>query len=228
MNQAKIYLDSLCHEEQSKLLLNLTKYAKNEAKKKFWRTGNHTELPKGETAPSIVSLALEEVLTPGDDGRNWNPETAPDFYKYMQGVIDSKLYHLATGKDNKIFVNETNRKFVAHSDNAEVLEVAEEKFVAAKATRQYEDKEWLVRKQLSPEEELIAAEQKKFYDQVIQAIYDAAANDAEVAAMIDAMDYNYNSSREIADFKGINVDRIYNARKRLNTIVSKVRQKFDI
>jgi len=228
MNQAKIYLDSLSYEEQSKLLLNLTKYAKIEAKKKFWRTGNQTELPKGETAPSIVTLAFEEVLTPGDDGRNWNPETAPDFYKYMQGVIDSKLFHLSTGKDNKIFINETNRKFIANSENAKVLEVAEENFVAAKATRQFVDTEWLVRQQLSPEEELIAAERKKFYDEVLQEIYDAATGDAEVSAMIEAMDYNHNASREIAEFTGIEVDRIYNARKRLNTIVSKVKQKFDI
>jgi hypothetical protein len=229
MNQAKIYLDSLSYEEQTKLLLNLTKYAKYKAKQKeYWRTGNHLDLPKGETADSVVSLAFEEVLTPGDDGRNWNPETAPDFYLYMQSVIDSKLYHLATGKDNTIFLNQNNRKFAANYDGAELLDVAEEKFVAAKATRKFEDKEWLVREQLSLEDELIAAEQKEFYDQVLKAIFDAAAGDAEVSGMLDAMDYNYNTSREIANFKEIDVDRIYNARKRLNTIVSKVKQKFDI
>lgn len=228
MNQAKIYLDSLSCEEQTKLLLNLTKYAKNEAKKKFWRTGNHKDLPKGETATSVVSLAFEKVLMTGKDARNWSPETAPDFYKYMQGVIDSTLYHLATGEDNEILVNENNPKFAANYNGAEVLAIAEEKFVAAKATREFEDKEWLVRKQLSPEEELIAAEQKAAYDQIFSAIIEAAAGDAEVSAMIEAMDHNYNASREIAQFTGIDVDRIYNARKRLNTIVTKVKQKFDI
>lgn len=228
MNQAKLYLDSLSFEEQTKLLLNLTKYAKRTAKKYFWRTKNHTELSKGETSSSVVSLAFEKILTTGDDARNWNPETAPDFYKYVQGVIDSLLFHLATGEDNKIFVNETNRKFVANQNGAEVLEVAEEKFVAAKATREFEDSEWLVREQLSPEDEMIAAEKKAFYDGVLQAISEEAAADREVAAMIEAMDYGCGASREIADFTGIDVDRIYNARKRLNTIVSQVRQKFDI
>lgn len=230
MNQAKIYLDSLSYDEQTKLLLNLTKYAKSEAKKKFWRTGNHTDLPKGETAASVVSLAFEKVLMTGDGARNWNPETAPDFYKYMQGIIDSRLFHLSTGEDNKIFINENNRHFAENGEGRKegVLAASEEKFVAAKATREFEDKEWLVRPQFSPEEEIIAAEKKAFYDRVLQAIYDAAADDTEVSAMIEAMDYNYSASREISEFTGIDIDRIYNARKRLNTIVSKVKQKFDI
>lgn len=234
MNQARLYLDALSAEEQDKLLFNLTKYAKNKAKNRyFWRTGTHTDLPDGETAPSIVSLAFERVLTTDKNdknSRNWNPETAPDFYKYMLGVIDSLLFHLATGEDNTILVNENNRQYARKDEETSVgvLAASEEKFIAAKATRKFEDSEWLVRNQPSPEDELVAAEEKAFNDQVLQTIYEAATDDAEVSAMIEAMDYNYKASREIAEFTGIDVDRIYNARKRLNTIVTKVKQQFDI
>lgn len=230
MNQAKFYLDSLSYDEQTKLLLNLTKYAKAKAKGKFWRTGNHTDLSNAETAPSVVSLAFEKVLMAGDKGRTWNPKTAPDFFKYMQGVIDSLLYHMATGEDNEIFVNENNSRYAGKTEKerAGVLAVSEEKLIAAKATREFEDKEWLIRKQLSPEEELIAAEKKAFHDQVLKEIYEMSADDKDVSEMLEAMDHNYVASREIAEFMKIDVAQIYKARKRLNTIVTRVKQKFDI
>lgn len=227
MNQAKLYLDTLSYEEQDKLVINLTKYAGRKAKNYFWRTKNDEELSDGENIFSVVTLAFEKVL---DDKRIWNPKVEPEFIKYMFDVIDSLLWHLATGKDNEIFVNENDRRYAANGErkNVGVLAASEEKFAAAKATRKFEDSEWLIRNQLSPEDELIAAEEKAFNDQVLQAIQEAAAGDAEVSAMIEAMDYNYSASREIAEFTGIDVDRIYNARKRLNTLVTKVKQQFDI
>lgn len=227
MNQAKLYLDTLSYEEQDKLIVNLTKYAARKAKNKFWRTGNDEELSDAENVFSVVTLAFEKVL---DDKRIWNPEGEPEFIRYMFDVIDSLLSHLVTGKDNEIFVNENNRQFMRNGErkNVGVLAASEEKFVAAKATREFEDVEWLMRNQLSPEHELIAAEEKAFNDQVLQAIYETASGDAEISAMIEAMDHNYKASREIAEFTGIDVDRIYNARKRLNTIVTKVKQQFDI
>jgi hypothetical protein len=230
MNQAKLYLDSLSYDEQTKLLLNLTKYARSTAKGKFWRSGNKTELSDAETAPSVVSLAFEKVLTEDEKGRNWNPQKMPDFLKYMQGVIRSLLYHMATGEDNNIFVNENNSRYVGSMENESVgvLAVSEEKFIAAKATREFEDKEWLVRKQLSPEDELIDAEKKAFYDQVLEEIYKISAKDPEVSEMLRAMDYNYVESRKIAEFMKTDVDKIYKARKRLNTIVTNVKQKFDL
>jgi hypothetical protein len=219
--------DNLNYEEQDKLIINLTKYVVRKAKNKFWRTGNDEELSDGENIFSVVTLAFEKVL---DDKRIWNPETEPEFIKYMFDVIDSLLSHLVTGKDNDFFVNENTRQFATNGERKSfgVLAASEEKFVAAKATRKFEDSEWLIRNQLSPEDELIAAEEKAFNHQVLQAIQEAAANDADVSAMIEAMENNFTASRDIAKHTGIDVDRIYNARKRLNTIVTKVKQQFDI
>lgn len=227
MNQARLYLDTLNAEEQDKLLFNLTKYAKRKAQEKFWRTGNGEELSDGENAFSVVSLAFEKVL---EGKRTWNSETEPDFTKYMLDTIDSLLFHLATGKDNKIFVNENDRRFAASGErkNAGALAVAEENFIAANDRKQFENSEWLVRNQLSPEDQLIAAEEKTQKAQVIKAIREAIADDNEVSAMVEAMENNIVKSRDIAGHTGIDVDRIYNARKRLNTIAAKVRQKFNI
>ena len=227
MNQAQKYLDTLSFEEQDILLLNLTIYAANKAEGKFWRTGNKEELSEAENTFSIVTLAFERVL---EGRRNWDPKTEPDFYKYMLDVIDSLLSHLAEGKDNKIFINENNRRFAANDkrENVGVLNIAEEKYALSKETKKFEKAEWMVRNQPSPEDELLAAEVKTFHDKVIKEICKTTADDTEVSAMIEAMEYGYEKSKEIAEYTGIDVDRIYNARKRLNTAVNKVKQKFNI
>lgn len=227
MNQARIYLDSLSDVEQTELLLNLTDYAEGKARGKGWRTGNHVELSDAETCFSVVSLAFERVL---ENRRVWNPETEPSFKKYMLDVIDSLLSHLATGKDNRLFVNENSGRYAAVKDkeNVGVLAVAEEKFIAAKDRKQFENSEWLVRKQPSPEDESIIAEEKNFNDAVLQAIYEAIADDAEVAAMVGAMERGIEKPEDIADYAKIDVERIYNARRRLNTVKNRIRQKFKI
>lgn len=227
MNQARIYLDSLRDVEQTELLLNLTDYAEGKAAGKDWRTGNKVELSDAETCFSVVSLAFERVL---EGRRVWNPETEPSFKKYMFDVIDSLLSHLATGKDNRLFVNENSGRYAAVKDkeNVGVLAIAEEKFIAAKDRKQFENSEWLVRKQPSPEDELIIAEEKKFNDAVLQAIYEAIADDAEVSAMVAAMERGIEKPEDIADYAKIDVERIYNARRRLNTVKNRIRQKFKI
>lgn len=227
MNQARIYLDSLSDVEQTELLLNLTDYAESKARGKDWRTGNHVELSDAETCFSVVSLAFERVL---EGRRIWNPETDPSFKKYMFDVIDSLLSHLATGKDNRFFVNEESGRYAAVKDkeNVGVLAVAEEKFIVTKDRKQFENSEWLVRKQPSPEDELIIAEEKNFNDAVLQAIYKEIADDAEVAAMVKAMEHGIEKPEDIADYAKIDVKRIYNARKRLNTVSARIKQKFNI
>lgn len=229
MNQARIYLDSLSDVEQTELLLNLTDYAEGKARGKDWRTGNHVELSNAETYFSVVTLAFERVL---EGRRAWNPEAEPSFKKYMFDVIDSLLSHLARSKDNRLFVNEKSGRFVAALDreNDGVLTIAEEKFVCIKDQKQFENSEWLVRKQASPEDELILAEElaekKDFHNKVLQAIYEAIADDEEVSAMVEAMKQGIEKPEAIAAFAKIDVERIYNARKRLNTVRNRIRQRF--
>jgi hypothetical protein len=217
MNDANKYLNNLSHDEFDLLYLKLVKYSVNVAKSKKWRTGNYLELPGGETPDSIVSSAFEKVLA-GD--RVWNSEKNPDFKKYMFDVIDSLLSHLATGGENKLFVNE--------KDDVDVLAVAEEGFVSSSIKGQYRNADWLVRKQLTPEEEAIAGEEKEFNSQVLRGIYDLIADDAELVAVVEAMRCGYEKSADIAEHTGIAVERIYNARKRLDRVAAKARKQFDI
>jgi len=96
-NEARIALAQLTEAQWSRLILELGFYALSVSKQLLWRTGNPVELPNGETVDSVVSLALEKVLT-GE--RHWKPQQAPELKKYLMDVIDSLLNHLATGTEN--------------------------------------------------------------------------------------------------------------------------------
>lgn len=227
MNEAKKYLEGLSYEEYTLLFLSLTKYAVKKAKDKTWRTGKGGELPGGETDDSIPSKAFVKVLT-GD--RVWNPEKHPDFMKYMFDVIDSLLSHLATGNENKLFVNENDGKFSVNSEGKEVgvLAAAEEGFVSSDIKGQYKDAGWLVRNQLTPEEELIAGEEKVFNDEILRSINDLIEDDSELTAMVEAMSEGINKPADIAKHTNIGIEKIYNAGRRLDRVVARVRKQFEI
>src|SRR5215468_2663660 len=99
MNQARDLLERMTDDEMEKMILGLGCYASKIRNEYRWRTMDKDALPKGETVESVVSLALERVLT-GE--RRWNPAQQPDFMKFMRDVIDSLMNHLARSKDNTL------------------------------------------------------------------------------------------------------------------------------
>src|SRR5215475_6545333 len=99
MNHARDLLERTPDDELEKMILELGCYALRVRNEYRWRTRDREALPKGETVKSVVSLAVEKVLT-GE--RKWNPAQQPDFMKFMRDVIDSLIYHLARSKDNAL------------------------------------------------------------------------------------------------------------------------------
>src|SRR5262245_15828179 len=87
----------MSESELTEMILRLGRYTLRESNRLQWRTGDSVELPGGETIDSIVSLALEKTLS-GE--RRWDPQSHPNLIEFLMDVIDSLLYHLATGKEN--------------------------------------------------------------------------------------------------------------------------------
>ena len=95
--EAHAALARLPEIELQRMIMELGRYALSVSSKLRWRTRDATQLPRGETVDSIVSLAFTKVL---NGERQWDPVHAPDIKKYLMDVIDSLLYHLATSRDN--------------------------------------------------------------------------------------------------------------------------------
>jgi hypothetical protein len=214
MNNARDLIDGMTAEEYELLTLHLGRYAMRVSKIYRWRTGNSHDLPGGHTTESIVLEAIEKAWL-GE--RNWDSEKQPDFKKYLMDVIDSLLYHLATGKDNELLTPEPE----PGTDDGEDWHTG--------SPKRHWRTDWLVRKAATPEEELLekeeTARETEARDHAIEMLMEEARGDEELTYVIQAMLDGYDKAGEIAGVTGIDVRDVYNIMKRLNRKVAAVSRR---
>lgn len=208
-NKAHAALAQLTDEQWAQMISELGRYALSVSNKLHWRTGNPDMLPGGETYDSIVSRAIEKVLT---GKRRWDPQQDPDLKRYLMDVIDSLLNHLATGKENTLLT----RMPRSGSEAGAAWE-------AGTPTRQ-PDTAWLAQPALPPEAALLAKEEAQRNDRVLARLIQESSTDPELTQIIRAMQDGYGKAGEIAQVTGIPVTEVYNAMKRLDRKVIRVRQ----
>jgi len=211
-NKAQETLHNMTDEELDKLILHLGRYALSVSNNYTWRTGDSISLPGGETVESVVSKALEKVLS-GD--RRWDPQKDPDIKKYLMDVIDSLMSHLAASSDNKLLTVVP----AEGSENAEAWQSGSKKADPEAA--------WLARQSMTPEKELEAKEAAELEEHAIQMLLKEAKNDAALTAVIRAMLDGANQCGEIAEVIGIDVTEVYKAMKRLDRKAAAVRRKLN-
>jgi hypothetical protein len=192
------------------MILELGCYALRVRNEYRWRTRDREALPRGETVKSIVSLALERVLT-GE--RRWNPAQQPEFMKFMRDVIDSLINHLARSKDNALLTalpqegGEDDLCWRAESDKARP------------------GAEWLSRNEATPEQALLDEESQERKDTAIRILLEECVADQTLTKIVGAMIGGCDHCGEIADAVGIEVREVYNAMKRLDRRVASVNRR---
>ncbi len=205
MNEAQKFLARMSDEEQESLILRLGRYAKRECSRLDWRTGNSSELPNGETDESIVSKAFERVLS---GARKWNPQTDPDFAKYLMDVIDSLLSHLAGSKDNTMFKVPPD----AGSKDELAWHGADPKH-----ERKHErSADWISATGLSPEEILIEKEDAQAAKHALELLEESIKNDVELVIIVKVIREGCDKNGEIAEKTGIDIRDVEKAKKRLD------------
>lgn len=206
--EARAALAQLSDDALQTLILELGRYALSVSSRLYWRTGNAVDLPRGETVDSIVSKALTKVLT-GE--RRWNPQTAPDLQKYLMGVIDSLLSHLAQHQDNTT-LRAVPRRDARPDDGSEALLRP-----APGVTDWHQEPQ-------DPESVLLQHEQTAYEDRVLQHLLDVSQDDPLVTQIIQAMWDGHDKPSEVATALGLPVSDVYNAIKRLDRKMMRVRQ----
>ncbi|HEX5082578.1 MAG TPA: hypothetical protein VFY40_11065 [Blastocatellia bacterium] len=210
MNHARDLLEKTPEDELDRMILELGFYALKVRNEYHWRTKDREALPKGETIKSIVSLALERVLS-GE--RRWNPAQQPDFMKFMRDVIDSLINHLARSKDNALLTTLPEESFQdeiswrAEPDNARP------------------GAEWLARSEATPEQALIDKESEEQKNKAIRILLDECVADQTLSKVVGAMLGGCDHCGEIAAAVGIEVREVYNAMKRLDRRVASVSRR---
>lgn len=201
MNAARDLIDGMGAAEFDRLVLHLGRYALQAARLYRWRTGGARDLPGGHTVESVVLLAVEKAWL-GE--RRWDAGRQPDFRKYLMDVVDSLLYHLATGKDNELLTPEpapgtaAARDWHAGSDGRDP------------------SADWLARRAPTPEEELLGREARDDAGRALALLFEEARGDDELTRVIRATLEGRERPGEIAEVTGISVRDVYNVMKRLN------------
>lgn len=188
-------------DEWRSIAVELTRHALSVSRRLRWRTRNVRELPGGETVDSIASKAIEKVFL-GE--RDWDPENEPDITKYLMGVIDSLLNHLAESQENTLMTIPPEPGSV----DAAAWESGSSKRDPAS--------DWLIPESGSPEAALIKQEQTSIEDRALELLMDECADDEILMKVLEAMMDGYNAPAEISKAKGIPVKDVYNAIKRLD------------
>jgi hypothetical protein len=210
MNHARDLLERTPDDELEKMILELGCYALRVRNEYRWRTRDREALPKGETVKSVVSLAVEKVLT-GE--RRWNPAQQPDFMKFMRDVIDSLIYHLARSKDNALLTSlpeeggQDEMGWRAESDRAKP------------------GAEWLARNEATPEQALLDEESEEQKNKAIRILLEECVADQTLTKIVGAMMGGCDHCGEIAAAVGIEVKEVYNAMKRLDRRVASVNRR---
>lgn len=210
LKEAREALTRMSEDELTEMILRLGRYALRECNRLRWRTGDSVELPGGETTDSIVSLALEKTLS-GE--RLWDPRSRPNLQEYLMDVIDSLLNHLATGKDNTLFIS------TAADDLIEV---------ERRGGSLQQEAEWLTRVEISPEERLIRQEGEELKLQALKLLWRETENDPVLVLVLEALLEGNNKAHRIADVTGLNVREVYNAMKRLDRKVARVSSQIEL
>jgi hypothetical protein len=197
-------------DEWREIALDLERYALSVSRNLRWRTRNPVELPGGETVTSMVSKAIEKLFA-GD--RDWDPEREPDIRKYLRGVIDSLLNHLADSLDNTLIT-------VAP-------EPASPDYSAWESGSQKSDPaaDWLVPPDRSPETVALQRERAALEDRALGLLVDECGDDPVLMAVLEAMMDGYEKPAEISNRKGISVREANNAIKRLDRKLEIVRKR---
>jgi hypothetical protein len=200
--------ERLAGADWDRITLLLVDYATSKVRRLKWRTGDRESLPEGKTPEDLAYEAIEKVLS-GD--RKWDPAGCPDFVEYLKGVVDSLVSHLVISEEHLRV-----RRMPQTEEGQEV----EELLTLAKPGA--ETAEHLVTIQIDPEAQTVG---KMEAERFVGEIFEEIAGDKELDVVMDALLRGNVKPREIAADTGIDIERIYKLREKLDRAVNRVEKR---
>jgi hypothetical protein len=212
--EAREKIEQMKEEELARLIKILGWYALKESRRKFFRTGRGGEMPGGYDVETVVNEAFTRVLT---GQRRWAPEREPDLKRHLMDVIDSILYHLATGKDNEL---------MRAAGAAEGVEDDSSWEAGSKECRP--EREWLARGAQTADAALFERERLLEEERVLQMLVEECSGDPVLPHMLCVMREHDAEPAGISEITGLPVKDIYNAMKRLDRKIVLIRKRLSV
>lgn len=196
--------EKLERADWERITLDLVHYALFKVRRLKWRTGDRESLPEGKTAEDLAYEAIEKVLS-GD--RKWDPAACSDLLRYLKGVVDSLASHLVVSEEHRRV-----RRMPQTDEGQEVEELLRLSDPAADTAENLVD----------PETQVVG---RVAAEQFVDALFDEIAGDKELETMMDVLLRGIVKPKEIAAETGMNVERVYKLRERLDRAVQRVEKR---
>lgn len=199
---------NLSEEKWAEIHKRLTLYAEDKVFERWWRGARGSKCARGSDSASIpgglgpADIASEAIVDFINGTRVWNQAKQPDLLKFLKGVVDSKVNHLATSVENKKMRNPVPTKDEDGNEQEFDIEAKERGAEVIHAVE-------------------LAAE-------VLEALRAEIGGDPLVEQILDCLEAEITTPSDMAAVLGTSVKDINNAQKRLRTKVEKVRRTLGI
>ena len=187
------------------IILKLTYYASMRFKRYAWRSN----LPKGNSPADIALQAIEKVW---NGTRDWDPEKYPALLVHLKWIVKSDINHLFSSLELKT----TGRKPVITKEDGTEVELEEPAC---------EEPHSISAKALTPEDELIAKQQRKYEEALLNLLQDAVRGDEDLELLMLCFDEGFDKPEAIAAETGWDIDKVYKIKKKLLRKAAKIGEK---
>ncbi len=189
-------------EVTPQFLKKLLLHTNERVKGKFWRGVWNGPVPGGKLAEDFVHDALRDVMF---GKRQWNPETVPDFYRFLCGVVDSKISHLAQRQEN---IREERSPALATESEPDFFDSLRHEGVAL------------------PCDEVITKEIEESNERLFFELLDYVADDPLLQKLLSCIFDGIEGRAEKASALGVTPDEVTHAQKRLERRLPDFAKKF--
>lgn len=184
------------------IILRLTYHAVFQFRRYSWKSG----LPKGNSPEDIAVSAIEKVW---DGSRDWDPDKYPNLLKHLKWIVSSDIEHLFSSIEHK----KTGHMPALKNDNRTDVDLGE---------MAHEHPHSISEKVLTPEEEIIAEQDRRSAEGLIAELHDAVKGDDDLELLLLYFEEGFDKPETIAAETGWDIKTVYNLKKKLLRKAAKI------
>ena len=190
------------------IIKKLTHHAIWRASLYTWKSGSPYLLPGGKTPEDV---ALEAVGKIWSGTRDWDPDKYPDIFVHLKWIVKSDIGHLFSSEEHQKSAPMPDTKD-SEKNKPDILESAS--LLNSNGNTS------------TPEEELIAQEDRDFQDMIKRELYSSVEDNDDLGYLLLCFEEGIDKPGEIAEKMHWDVTKVYNLKRTLLRRIAILMTKF--
>lgn len=204
-------LDLLEAADWNEIILKLTYYALWRVRRYTWRSGDSNQLSGGKTPEDITFGAIEKVWS---GTREWDPGKYPNLLRHLMWIVDSDIEHLFSSMEHQ----KTGR--MPTLDDGKEPEPSYGRTVTEPSLA-------IPDTAPTPEEELIAQEERRLEEDLKNELHKAVKGDEDLELLLLCFEEGIDKPKAIVAETGWDETKVNNLKKKLLRKAAKIGRTLD-